>query len=323
MTGTTLVARRCLPSLLPRHYTILTRRYATPCSPLQGADITKIRPELAPLVREHAVIEASIQAFRRALQGMDRGDGQLRADDALMQDFARYLRFVEDFTRLHHQKEEEVLFKVLEEEGHLGLADTLQSLAHEHQVLSGLHAALKQCQDSQNTRGMQQVGLELCAVLQQHIAQENAVLLPFASDRLSKEAMQRLPEGFRRVELQHPCAELEAFAHGFVGKYAEADRPSTPTPASSATPDAPRRDGTEGRKHRCCGGCRGHGHGHGHGHGACHGHGHGHSHGHGHGGCHGHGDGHGHGHGEHTRCGDNDAAHHRKPARACGCGGHH
>eukprot|EP00667_Euglena_gracilis_P011692 EG_transcript_11956 len=270
MSGCGIVVKRCLPSVLPQRL-VFSRRFT---GPGPRPHTPTVRPELAPIVREHAIIEASLQAFQRALMAMDHGNGQIQANDSMMQDFALYLWFVEEFvTKLHHQKEEEVLFKALEREGHKDMAATLDSLAHEHQVLDGLHAAVKKCHQSQNTWGLQQVGLRLCAALQQHIAQENTVLLPFISKQLSDDAIQLLPQGFRQVELQYPCIELEAFACEFAGKYADGHSQQSHSPASAA------RSGLGGgcgscdhattavHEHRCSGhgkSCHGHDHQHQH-----------------------------------------------------------
>ena len=152
------------------------------------------------LVREHAVVGLVIAAMEREAVHI-RETGEIDAGDV-----ARMVEFTREFTdACHHQKEERLLFPLMESRDDQ-TKGPVSTMLREHdaarQRIANIAAALEAAGRG-DAAARQVVADNLAAyasLLYAHIAKENNVLFPMAERVLGDDDTRRLATGFEEVE---------------------------------------------------------------------------------------------------------------------------
>jgi hemerythrin-like domain-containing protein len=153
------------------------------------------------LMDEHRVIEQAIGALGAY------ADAVVAGADHPREDLAELVAFIRGFAdRHHHGKEEDILFRVMAEEGMPTHAGPLAVMLFEHEQGRQLTAALGELAESDGAwTGTQRDELDQIAygyaqLLLAHIQKEDNILYPMADQRLGKEAWNHIDAAFEAFE---------------------------------------------------------------------------------------------------------------------------
>ena len=162
------------------------------------------------LRQEHRVIEVVLTGLERIADAAERG----RAVDRAKAD--RGLEILRNFAdRCHHAKEEQHLFKAMEERGMSHQSGLIAVMLQEHDLgRSHVRAMLEAVPaastgDAAAVRNFSQHAREYVGLLRQHINKEDNVLYPMAVQLLTDADDRRLVEAFEVVERE----EMDGGAH--------------------------------------------------------------------------------------------------------------
>ncbi len=153
------------------------------------------------LVKEHDLIERMIAVLNKATERLEAGE-KVPAEV-----FFQAVDFIRNFAdHTHHAKEEDILFRLMEERGipRDGGPVGVMLIEHDHgrQFTKGLEEAARRYQQGDqsaaseiisNARGYAQL-------LTEHIYKENNILYPMGNRVFSSEDQQWLEEEFERVD---------------------------------------------------------------------------------------------------------------------------
>ena len=166
------------------------------------------------MIEEHEVISRMLKVMRKACLKI------LQEGQICYEDFEQMIDFVKNYADAHHHgKEEQFLFKTMEEHlGALGQKLIRSGMLVEHDLgrlyMSELKAALIQAKE-----GNEEARLDVIAnavsythLLERHIAKENEVVYTFGAKQLS-------PELLEQVNQQSAAFETEASRLGIQDKY--------------------------------------------------------------------------------------------------------
>lgn len=169
---------------------------------MEKEEIATMTSETSPgaiLLQEHAAISAVLDYLERAVAALERGQA---VDPTLFRDLEDF--FTLFVGRCHHGKEEQLLFPALDASPEM--ATLVQRLEQEHEQGEDLAAAFATASRAYATHGSEAAGPLIAAsrayaaALRQHIALENAELLPYAAYAAAPETRQRLVDTFERYE---------------------------------------------------------------------------------------------------------------------------
>lgn len=156
------------------------------------------------LVREHDFIIRAIKILRITNQRFDSGD------DSAVDAYPALVDFIRQYAdRYHHGKEEDVLFKVMEnsgvplEAGPLGamLAEHDEGRAFVKNITDNADKFLKGDKSAKNS--VVENADKYADLLEQHIEKENKILYPLADKVISDVDKQRVLEDFKEIERKH------------------------------------------------------------------------------------------------------------------------
>lgn len=190
-----------------------TLRVPEPAPRARAAGGPSYSPPLKRLVDEHTLIKRVLAALPAFLAGADLASPR---DAQRARDVLRFIRSYAD--RLHHAKEEEILFKLFDPS-----LDVLKAMAAEH-VTGRAHvraaAAALDAGDGPAAAGALSAYREL---LLEHIRKEDEVLYPWMDRNLSMKQVGNLSESFNEADAAAPAGEIAAceriaaeFAAGFA-----------------------------------------------------------------------------------------------------------
>ena len=153
------------------------------------------------LVQEHALIERVLAAFASYCAELDR-------DAAPASDLTRFVRFFEGFVDgLHHAKEEDILFRALQDAGFPLGHGPLAVMLHEHELgrthvraLAAIAATPDWSRDPAVRTQVVTHGRGFASHLRAHIHKENHVLYPMARQCL----------GAAMADVAAACAAFDA-----------------------------------------------------------------------------------------------------------------
>jgi len=165
-----------------------------PCSHSAHHDSPRPHP-IDTLLAEHEVILAVLEALEVRASEVRRGGSFDRRAWSL---FAEFLGAFAD--RCHHGKEEELLFPVLAEHGVPDAGGPIGAMKIEHEegrsLIRDLSAAIERGDASRAVAAAS----SFIGLLREHIAKENGVLFPLGRQLLDAPSVERIAEGFARVE---------------------------------------------------------------------------------------------------------------------------
>ena len=153
------------------------------------------------LMEEHRAIQTMLGILSSACRKLEAGEA-VDPDD-----LEQMLEFIQVFAdRCHHGKEEDLLFKAMEEAGVPREGGPIGVMLLEHdqgrQFVRGMREALAQYRagDPRGRSAFVHNARSYVALLSQHISKEDNILYPIADMHLTEEQQRELAEGFARVE---------------------------------------------------------------------------------------------------------------------------
>lgn len=106
-----------------------------------------------------------------------------------------YVTFIQGFAdKLHHGKEEVILFKELGNHGFPADSGPVKVMLHEHDLGRGLVKTLEEMSekdgwDNDDLRTAKEAGTKYITLLRQHINKEDTILFPMANSTLPEESL--------------------------------------------------------------------------------------------------------------------------------------
>ena len=153
------------------------------------------------LMQEHLVIEGVLDSLQAAVQALESSQP---VRPGFFIDAADFIRGFAD--GCHHHKEENVLFKMMAEQGLPVEGGPVGVMLQEHelgrQYTRGMRAAAEKWEQGDESARPEVLrnALGYVALLRQHIAKENTILFPMADRVIPRVEHPAVLEGFEHVE---------------------------------------------------------------------------------------------------------------------------
>lgn len=155
------------------------------------------------------LLEQEHRAIERVLETLDQyADAQLGSSTPTTQrDLLQFAEFIQQFAdRIHHGKEEDILFEQMVRAGFPTDSGPLAVMYHEHEKGRAFARKLKSLgeKDSQwsqvDREHLKQVANGYTTLLRQHISKEDNILYPMAQTQLGSEGMDLIADAFAEFE---------------------------------------------------------------------------------------------------------------------------
>jgi hemerythrin-like domain-containing protein len=184
------------------------------------------------LMHEHRFIEKVIDSLVRYTDRLEGGD------DAPREDLAQFAGFLRTFAdTCHHGKEEDILFRTMNERGMPAEMGPIAVMLGEHELgrshvkaLAELGAGVGPFSDAEKTRVVE-TARGYAHLLRDHIMKEDNVLYPMALDLLSPEDIEKMAERFLAFEADEmgegTHERIHAGAEELVARYPAAAPPTS------------------------------------------------------------------------------------------------
>jgi len=147
------------------------------------------------LTKEHENILAVIDALNKECDALHNGK---KIDKRLFEQIIGFIRNYAD--KLHHAKEEDILFKELCKDTVNLHCNPVQQMLYEHDLgrdfVRGIEAGVKE----NNVLGVIENSRNYAQLLQEHIFKEDNILYPLADECLSKEAKKLMLSKFINID---------------------------------------------------------------------------------------------------------------------------
>ncbi|MDA8243614.1 MAG: hemerythrin domain-containing protein [Elusimicrobia bacterium] len=190
-------------------------RIPEPAPRARPAGGPRYSPPLRRLVDEHALIKRVLGALPSFLAGADLASP---ADAARAREVIRFIRSYAD--RLHHAKEEEILFGLFDPS-----LDVLKAMLAEHETGRAHVRAAAAALDAGDGPAAAVALSAYRELLLDHIKKEDEVLYPWMDRNLSMTQVGKLSESFNEADAKAPDGEIaacERIAEEFPAGYARA-----------------------------------------------------------------------------------------------------
>ncbi|MCP5046038.1 MAG: cation-binding protein [bacterium] len=160
----------------------------------------------ALLVREHDLIEKYLKILERlAKQAIGNPN-----DEEVYQTAPRVLDFIREFAdKIHHGKEEQVLFNRITQPGVLGHCNPVPQMLFEHDEGRNHVKAMNNALEEKNLSVFSQHARAFVELLRLHIHKENNILYPMAEQSLSEEQKNEIQKAYQKVDAELNTAELQ------------------------------------------------------------------------------------------------------------------
>lgn len=155
------------------------------------------------------ILEQEHRAIERVLETLEQyADAHLGSSTpAAQRDLLHFVEFIQQFAdRIHHGKEEDILFEQLLRAGFPKGAGPLSVMYQEHDRGRTFARQLKSLGEKDSTWSeadrteLSKVANGYTSLLRQHIYKEDNILYPMAEARLSAAAMQQIADAFAELE---------------------------------------------------------------------------------------------------------------------------
>lgn len=113
-----------------------------------------------------------------------------------------FLRFTETFAEPHHQKEEQVLFPVLEKKGIPNEGGPIGMMLMEHTTKRGYLAKMKEALEENDENKLKENTQSMISLLRDHIFKEDNILYPCAQDALTKKELANLSSQCEKIKIK-------------------------------------------------------------------------------------------------------------------------
>lgn len=188
------------------------------------------------LEREHRAIERVLETLDQYAASQSRASTR-----ASQKDLLQFVEFIRQFAdRIHHGKEEKILFEQMVEAGFPRGSGPLAVMIHEHDQARALARTLHALGEKErpwsevDRRRVKEICAAYTSLVRQHIRKEDEILYPMALSRLGPEALGSIAGAFAEFERKDSRTgekeRLLAMAHQLVQRY------GTPTESDSNSP---------------------------------------------------------------------------------------
>ena len=113
-----------------------------------------------------------------------------------------FLHFTEIFAEPHHQKEEQVLFPVLEKKGIPNEGGPIGMMLMEHAAKRDYLVKMRKALQENDETKLKKNTQAMIALLRDHIYKENNILYPCAQDVLTKEELASLASQCEKIKIK-------------------------------------------------------------------------------------------------------------------------
>ncbi|MCP4500267.1 MAG: hemerythrin [Deltaproteobacteria bacterium] len=165
---------------------------------------TASQDAISLLVDEHRLIVQMLYALKDFTTGIRQSQPEEMTSEDLAAEKEKLAAFVEFFRTFadahHHAKEEDILFRIMVENGFSTDMGPIAVMLHEHEVGRNWVGQLEQASKEKNAwTGDERKTIAAAAVsfvdlLEAHIQKEDEILYPMARSNLSQEAMKTVDE---------------------------------------------------------------------------------------------------------------------------------
>jgi hemerythrin-like domain-containing protein len=148
------------------------------------------------LMNEHQSILRTLACMEKLLSNADYSDEP-------RQTYVEIVDFLRSYAdRLHHGKEEALLFPALEAAGMSADQGPTAVMRHEHDIMRGMVRRIhEQCENEEFNRSVVVlVGLQFVEMLRSHIAKEDHILFPMAERMLGADGLEELRPAYAAAE---------------------------------------------------------------------------------------------------------------------------
>ncbi|HEY3444733.1 MAG TPA: hemerythrin domain-containing protein [Myxococcales bacterium] len=160
------------------------------------------------LMFEHRLIERSLAALEGFTQSLHGQDGR--------EELGRFVRFLRGYAdKLHHGKEEGLLFTRMAEVGFPSDSGPVAVMLHDHDAGRALVTAMDELArrpqpwTEVEAGRVTEAAASFATLLRDHIRKEDRILYPMAEEHLSPQALDALGAAFDRHAEEHADAERE------------------------------------------------------------------------------------------------------------------
>lgn len=153
------------------------------------------------LKSEHQLIVLGLAVMENICRGHDSGD---KLDPVCFEQMVVFFREFAD--QFHHAKEEDILFRAMEQDKVRDESDMIGSLTAEHTLgrvfLGSMTESISEMRSNEDGAAADLVESARCylTLLLHHICRENSTLCPLVEEQLTHERLTRLAEKFAQTE---------------------------------------------------------------------------------------------------------------------------
>lgn len=113
-----------------------------------------------------------------------------------------FLSFTETFAEPHHQKEEQVLFPILEKKGIPNEGGPIGMMLLEHATKRDYLAKMREALQENDESKLKENTQAMISLLKDHIYKEDNILYPCAQDMLTKEELASLASQCEKIKIK-------------------------------------------------------------------------------------------------------------------------
>jgi len=120
-----------------------------------------------------------------------------------------YVDFIQKFAdRLHHAKEEDILFRYLKQDGLLQHCNPIPQMLHEHEVGRSLVQRMIKAIESSDEGELIEASMSYVALLTDHIFKEDNILYPMAENAIPDDQKGAIQKEYEEAEERMESAQL-------------------------------------------------------------------------------------------------------------------
>tara|TARA_Y100000310_G_C20497588_1_gene722319 strand:- start:139 stop:675 length:537 start_codon:yes stop_codon:yes gene_type:complete len=151
------------------------------------------------LTNEHKNILKVITAVENECAALERGKSINKAF------FEKVIDFIRNYAdRLHHGKEEDILFKEFNKRAEAGAThcNPVQQMLHEHELGRGFVKGMEDGLNENNKAKLIKNANQYASLLIEHIYKEDEILYAMADEAIDAKTMDEIGEKFKRIDLE-------------------------------------------------------------------------------------------------------------------------
>ncbi|MEK6885945.1 MAG: hemerythrin domain-containing protein [Nanoarchaeota archaeon] len=146
------------------------------------------------LSKEHEYILKVIAAIKNEEENMLAG----KINATFLREAIEFIRNYAD--KLHHAKEEDILFKEFEKDASCNSCNPVPQMLHEHEIGREYVKNMEQGINEKNPKKIIENALGYCRLLEEHISKEDSVLYPMTEETITKKALEEMYKKFEQID---------------------------------------------------------------------------------------------------------------------------